>query len=98
LRKVDDEYDRRVHVMAIDKFESLSTTAYVTSFSERGNLLSQWRAYAPRNGFSVGFDASALARVEGCTLVRCLYLRDDTRRFRQRTLFNRFLDHWIAFR
>jgi hypothetical protein len=32
----------------------------ISSFSEEGNLLSQWRAYAPKNGYSIGFDSNAL--------------------------------------
>lgn len=33
---------------------------YVASFSSDGNLLSQWRAYCPRGGFSLGFDPERL--------------------------------------
>jgi len=34
---------------------------FVTSFSEEGNLLSQWRAYCPEfNGYSIGFPFSSI--------------------------------------
>jgi hypothetical protein len=34
-----------------------SMNVYVASFSERGNVLSQWRAYSgPGAGYSIGFD------------------------------------------
>jgi len=36
---------------------------YVTSFSTRANLLSQWRAYCPRGGYSIGFDGGAFAQI-----------------------------------
>lgn len=37
---------------------------FVCSFSEMGNLLSQWRAYCPNNnGFSVGFDLNIIMSI-----------------------------------
>jgi hypothetical protein len=56
---------------------------YVASFSECGNLLSQWRAYCPSGGFSIGFDYSKLETIakayEGSfgELVKCIYREDD---------------------
>jgi hypothetical protein len=47
--------------------------AYVTSFSACGNLLSQWRAYAPRDGVSIGFHAGALQKINGYALWKCHY-------------------------
>lgn len=39
------------------------STHYVTSFSSKGDLLSQWRAYANNGkGISIGFDAEKLAK------------------------------------
>lgn len=56
---------------------------FVCSFSVRGNLLSQWRAYCPdQGGYSVGFGAKALAvlaRLQGFDLVECLYSEDEYR-------------------
>jgi hypothetical protein len=48
----------------------------VASFSEKGDLLSQWRGYCPRGGFSLGFapqSIAALAAANGFRLVRCIY-------------------------
>jgi hypothetical protein len=36
---------------------------YVGSFSTNGNQLSQWRAYTPAGGYSIGFQSKALADV-----------------------------------
>src|SRR5207247_68058 len=36
---------------------------YIASFSTKGNLLSQWRAYCPRGGYSIGFDGARLTQV-----------------------------------
>ena len=51
---------------------------YTCSFSENGDLLSQWRGYCPNgNGFSIGFDfSSSLGHVveeQYFELVRCEY-------------------------
>jgi hypothetical protein len=35
---------------------------FLASFSEKPNLLSQWRAYAPTNGYCLGFDSEALKK------------------------------------
>jgi hypothetical protein len=51
---------------------------FVLSFSERGDQLSQWRAYCPGgNGYSLGFDQSndlfASAQQHSFNLIRCEY-------------------------
>ena len=53
---------------------------YLTSFSEEADLLSQWRAYCPRGGFSIGFrrnKLSALAGQRGFVLQPCLYHKKE---------------------
>ena len=40
-----------------------SSDLYVVSFSEAGDLLSQWRGYASSGGFCIGFDRSILAQI-----------------------------------
>jgi len=55
-----------------------NSQVFVASFSEEGDLLSQWLAYSgPSNGFALGFvpDQFEQARAEGFTLVRCVYDR-----------------------
>ena len=46
------------------------------SFSELGNSLSQWRAYAPRDGVAIGFYRGALNAVEHFALRKCSYTRE----------------------
>ena len=49
---------------------------FVSSFSEEGDLLSQWLAYSgSTNGYAIGFSCShfALAKERGFKLVRCVY-------------------------
>lgn len=36
---------------------------YLASFSSRGNLLSQWRAYCPQGGYSLGFEPATLSQI-----------------------------------
>jgi Protein of unknown function (DUF2971) len=50
---------------------------FVCSFSAKGDMLSQWRAYAGRScGFSIGFDRATLDRLgveAGFVLAPCVY-------------------------
>ncbi len=63
--------------------EQLPSTAkdaqvFVASFSEEGDLLSQWMAYSgPSNGFALGLSPQHFeaARAAGFRLVRCVYDR-----------------------
>ena len=54
---------------------------YVCSFSEQGNLLSQWRGYCPRGtGFSIGFEATHLEearRRQNFRWAKCIYERSE---------------------
>lgn len=67
---------------------------YVASFSEDGNLLSQWRAYCPPGGgYSVGVPSAQLlsmAQEQGFTLAPCVY---DHRM--QSTIVNQLVDHHL---
>ena len=58
---------------ALDSFASRTVSVYVVSFSELGNSLSQWRAYAPRDGVSIGFHRGALGAVKDFALWKCRY-------------------------
>ena len=64
---------------------------FVCSFSEEGNLLSQWRSYCPSSGgFSLGFDKGylqELASNQGGTLLPCIYRQEE-----QRSLLRELLD------
>lgn len=49
---------------------------FVASFSARGDLLSQWRAYCPTGGYSIGFRRSDLLKIaeqEKCFFQQCIY-------------------------
>ena len=49
---------------------------FVVSFSEIGDLLSQWRAYVPQGGYALGFETKKLMAVvkpQGWSLVKCVY-------------------------
>lgn len=49
---------------------------FIISLSENPNSLSQWRAYAPSGGYSIGFSTVALAALAGpqkFKLARCIY-------------------------
>jgi hypothetical protein len=55
----------------------------VCSFSERGDLLSQWRAYGGGSGFSVGFRGDFLRTItdgKEFWLAKCIYDEPDQRR------------------
>jgi hypothetical protein len=68
---------------------------FTCSFTEAGNLLSQWRAYCPPSaGVSLGFHASELmdaADAQGFQLVQAIYNRDA-----QLLLINEWLDFVLA--
>jgi hypothetical protein len=49
---------------------------YVASFTEEGDLLSQWRGYCPKGGFSIGFDSKLLTQIakkHDSFLLPCVY-------------------------
>lgn len=69
---------------------------YVACLSERGDDLSQWRAYCPSGGYAIGFDASALDKAlsaQGLTLRRVIYDETEQKRLLtdglKETLLNR---------
>jgi Protein of unknown function (DUF2971) len=59
------------------EFAGSDNDVFVISFSEEGDLLSQWRAYChPSGGFSIGFDRKKLEGVieaQHFTFIRCIY-------------------------
>lgn len=60
-----------------DRFSNMGHSLYVCCFSEKGNLLSQWRGYCPDGkGISVGLNPLQLADFsaqQGFALGRCIY-------------------------
>lgn len=63
---------------------------FVGSFSEEGNLLSQWRGYCPHGkGVSIGFYPDSLvdcAGKQGYQVGRCIYDSDSQHRVAERVL------------
>jgi hypothetical protein len=57
---------------------------YCVSFTENGNLLSQWRGYAGNGGLSIGFDPKSLtssAKNQGFRFMKCLYNEKEKEAF-----------------
>lgn len=75
----------RFRLWEIDYFsnhvrERFRDVAYLASFSAVGNLLSQWRAYCPQGGVSIGVPLEALrtaATKQSLTCTWCEYDRPD---------------------
>jgi hypothetical protein len=76
-------------------FDSPSVNVFVVSFSEVGDLLSQWRSYCPPNrGISLGIEPQELqthASTQGFELVKCSY--DFAM---QQAAILRMADDWLA--
>ncbi len=65
-------------------------SAFIVSFSERGDLLSQWRAYCPtQGGYSLGFSCNLLqarAKNIGFALCQCVYNSSQQERMVQEVI------------
>lgn len=60
--------------------DNLGSQTYTFSLSENGDLLSQWRAYCPNGGVSIGFSERVLKRIaeqQSFKLVKCSYYIKD---------------------
>jgi len=81
--KVDDNPEK-IRELNYDFIEGLrinllrewSSEVYVASFTEEGDILSQWRGYCPNGGFSIGFHYDMLSQIatkNHSFLERCVY-------------------------
>lgn len=61
---------------------------FVTSFSEVGNNLNQWRSYCPVGGFSIGFNAEYIK--SSLSPSKCLYEATEQNRIIEETVLNPF--------
>jgi len=76
-----DEHLGGIHGLIKEPFDpfrirSLNEYLLISSFSEESNLLSQWRAYAPENGYSIGLETSKLisaAKLVGFSFGKVIY-------------------------
>jgi hypothetical protein len=66
---------------------------FIASFSEHGDLLSQWLAYSGRNGYAVSIRSKEIevAVANGFILVRCVYDSDE-----QTKLADAFIDAYCT--
>lgn len=65
---------------------SSGSGTFVVSFSEVGDLLSQWRAYVPQGGYCLGFETdklNAVVKPQGWSLVKCIYDTEEQRSLMQ---------------
>jgi hypothetical protein len=89
-RTVNKKYDQILYVLQ-EMPEPIQV--YVASFSEEGDLLSQWLAY-PRaqTGYAIGLSPHQfdLARIDGFRLVPCVYNGPE-----QDRLVDAIIDAWI---
>lgn len=71
----------------INDLENTLHTQYVTCFSSKGDMLSQWRGYAnDGDGLSIGFDRSIFARND-YTFGEVLY-----NKYRQKSLYRSYIN------
>ena len=65
----------------LEESVGIDRSIYSISFSEKNDLLSQWRAYCPKSGgVSIAFektDLEALGSAGGCRLIECIYDEDE---------------------
>jgi hypothetical protein len=96
VREADlSDKQRRVFSFILDLFRE---PFYVASFSERGNLLSQWRAYGGQGvGYSIGFAPNNplfhSAAAASFNLVRCRYEHEEQKRL-ARALVSTFVEEY----
>ncbi|MCQ4346690.1 DUF2971 domain-containing protein [Pseudomonas stutzeri] len=81
-RLFEDDYNERFGWQLRHELESTAAEdIYISSFSERPDLLSQWRGYCPGgNGYCLGFDREALEDycvANEMRLEKCLYSHDE---------------------
>jgi hypothetical protein len=69
------DYDFIEH-LRINLGRKWNPEVYVASFTKEGDLLSQWRGYCPKGGFSIGFhfdQLSQIAKKHDSDLLPCVY-------------------------
>ncbi|HZY74549.1 MAG TPA: DUF2971 domain-containing protein [Edaphobacter sp.] len=82
LEAARSRYDSALYHVLLDSIgREQANDVYVTSFSRRGDQLSQWRAYCPQSGgYAIGISGSALAKTarahENRFLAQCVYDRE----------------------
>jgi hypothetical protein len=75
-RSTNDDEERSALEFVWDGLSEVFPTVCIASLTQKGDLLSQWRAYARNGGFALGLHADNLrnlAHTLGFYLVRCIY-------------------------
>jgi hypothetical protein len=85
------EEEHYLFKMLIERVDSMKgANTFIFSMSEEPDLLSQWRAYGGKGGFSIGFNFNSiltLAHKQGFRLIKCIYDIE-----RQKELINYLID------
>ena len=81
-RAYDDDYSQYFGAALYRSLDHMQgEDLYVSSFSEKPDLLSQWRGYCPGgSGYCIGFDQELMAEYceeQEIRLAKCLYEHDD---------------------
>lgn len=82
LKSSDSGADRKLWFEIANGIKAAGINICVASFSEEGDLLSQWRGYASPGGCSLGFDhefLSSVAAVDSWRFLPCIYEPDKQR-------------------
>lgn len=94
LRELSDsDADKELWSDIANGIKGAGINICVASFSENGDLLSQWRGYASPGGCSLGFDADFLvsvAAVDSWRFLPCIYHPDEQRRLMRDILLEVF--------
>lgn len=74
---------------------------FVASFTEKGDLLSQWRGYCPNGGYSIGFsidDIKVACQEQGLNFCKAVYGSPDPEELRiyLEKLFRNFRPAWLS--
>jgi Protein of unknown function (DUF2971) len=103
------EAEKTLLLMAAETLKDIDNTpsypdTYIACFSQKGNDLSQWRAYGRGTGFSIGFDSAVLDKMAGSlneivtkpALVKVIYKHSRQRDTLQELYQTDILDHILA--
>ncbi len=76
-----DRFDYKVDFVDLVNAISRKEGVFCCSFTSEGNLLSQWRAYCPKEGgYSIGFSAESLKKLSKTryfSFFRCIYKKEE---------------------
>lgn len=94
LGVVSDPEEKITLEYILNQLKVMPGNTFVVSLSQRRDLLSQWRGYCPRGGFSLGFNPSRLIEIAGrqrFVFVQCSYNRGE-----QKNLIRELIDSAVT--